>query len=45
VLAAPDQAGLAEGAAAVLSKQSPSREVAQARVREALVQAGLGAGT
>ena len=40
----PEDAGqlVAAGAAAVLSKSSPSREVGQARLREALRQAGLG---
>jgi signal transduction histidine kinase/CheY-like chemotaxis protein len=38
---AAERARLA-GAAAILSKDNPSREVAQARLREALVRAGLG---
>jgi hypothetical protein len=44
VLEEPERQRLGREAVAVLSKESPSREVAVARVREALARAARGVG-
>ena len=45
VLEEAERAALTRQAAAILPKEAPSREIALARLREALARAGLGAGS